>query len=215
MTDPTGRHTPHEVTQLLQLAKGGDSRAAEELLPLVYEELRRLARGRMSKEAGGGAGQTLQATALVHEAYIRLLGPGGEQLNWEGRAHFFGAAARAMRRILIERARSRKRIKRGGDKARVELHDQAMVVEDSSLDSALELEAALTELEALDRRKAEVVMLRYFGGLSIEETAAALNVSPATVKNDWTFCRAWLQRRITQLMQGRPDGGEDSVAELD
>jgi RNA polymerase sigma factor (TIGR02999 family) len=210
MKDHPANRAAHEVTQLLQLARGGDSRAAEELLPLVYEELRRLAHGRMAREPIGGAGQTLQATALVHEAYLRLLGPDGQQLNWEGRAHFFGAAARAMRRILIERARSRKRVKRGGGMARIELSEVGVTAEDSSLDSALELEAALSELESLDRRKAEVVMLRYFGGLSIEETALALNVSPATVKNDWTFARAWLQRRIGQLMQSDSVQADDS-----
>lgn len=215
MNSPPGKHTPHEVTQLLQMAKGGDSRAAEELLPLVYEELRRLARGRMAHEAGGGAGHTIQATALVHEAYIRLLGPSGEQLNWEGRAHFFGAAARAMRRILVERARSRKRVKRGGGMVRVELGEVSAVEEAPAVDAALEIEEALTELEALDRRKAEVVMLRYFGGLSIEETASALNVSPATVKNDWTFARTWLQRRITQLIQARDAESSEPPGELD
>jgi RNA polymerase sigma factor (TIGR02999 family) len=209
MPDPTARHSPHEVTQLLHLAKGGDSRAAEELLPLVYDELRRLAHGRMAREGGGGAGHTLQATALVHEAYLRLLGPEGQQLNWDGRAHFFGAAARAMRRILVERARARKRIKRGGDRGRVELGDHAAIESEASVDTALELEEALTELEALDRRKSEVVMLRYFGGLSIEETAAALDVSPATVKNDWAFARAWLHRRITQLAQAADEAGPD------
>lgn len=189
--------TAHEVTQLINLASGGDSRAAEELLPLVYQELRRLARARMAAESGAGAGHTLQPTALVHEAYMRLLGPNGETLRWDGRAHFFGAAARAMRRILVERARSRNRVKRGGGRARVELDENAVAADPES-DSVLELEAALEKLEQLDRRKAEVVMLRYYAGLSIDETAAALDFSPATVKNDWSFARAWLNREMTR-----------------
>lgn len=187
--------SPHEVTQLINLASGGDSRAAEELLPLVYQELRNLARSRMSAESGGGAGHTLQPTALVHEAYMRLLGPDGQALKWDGRAHFFGAAARAMRRILVERARARNSIKRGGGRPRVELDENALAAEPES-DQLLELESALEKLEQLDRRKAEVVMLRYYAGLSIEETAAALDVSPATVKNDWTFARAWLSNEM-------------------
>jgi RNA polymerase sigma factor (TIGR02999 family) len=196
---PTQGDLSPQVTQLINLASGGDSRAAEELLPLVYDELRRLARARMAGEPAGGAGQTLQPTALVHEAYMRLLGPQGEQLRWDGRAHFFGAAARAMRRILVERARSRKRLKRGGGAGRVPLDENAVAAStDDAGDDLLALESALDKLEALDRRKAEVVMLRYYAGLSIEQTAAALDVSPATVKNDWTFARAWLNREMTR-----------------
>lgn len=197
-----------QVTLLLNLAKAGDSHAAEELLPLVYDELRRLAKSGMSKEPRGGAGQTIQATALVHEAYLRLLGPDGQALKWDGRAHFFGAAAQAMRRILVDRARSRNRVKRGGGMGRVELHENAAVTEDSSTDDhTLELDEALQELEKLDKRKSEVVMLRYFAGLSIEETALALNVSTGTVKSDWAFARAWLQRRIEQLAVGGGSAG--------
>ncbi|MBX3403106.1 MAG: hypothetical protein KF699_06805 [Phycisphaeraceae bacterium] len=187
---------PADITVLLRLAGDGDSRAASELLPLVYDELRQLARAKMRGERAGGSGQTLQPTALVHEAYIRLLGPGGAELRWEGRAHFFGAAARAMRRILVERARARGRIKRGGGQARVELGEGALAVEPAG-DELLGLDEALDRLEARDRRKAEVVMLKFFAGLSIDEIAAALCVSPATVKNDWTFARAWLHRELS------------------
>lgn len=209
--DPNSPHpaarvlSPSDVTQLINLASGGDSRAAEELLPLVYQELRKLAHARMAKESGGGAGHTIEATALVHEAYLRLLGPGGESLRWDGRAHFFGAAARAMRRILVDRARGRNRLKRGGGEGgreRIELHEDAIAAPapdtDAGSDMVLAMEAALEKLESLDRRKAEVVMLRYYAGLSIEETASALNVSPATVKNDWAFARAWLNRELTR-----------------
>ena len=197
-TPPPPPHKPEEVTQLLALASDGDSQAAAELLPLVYDELRRLARARMAKEAGGGAGFTLQPTALVHEAYMRLLGPGGEQMKWDNRGHFFGAAARAMRRILVERARHRDRIKHGGDRKRVELNDDAKMAAEPEAGELLALDEVLDKLEKYDQRKAEVVMLRYFAGLSVEETAAALGVSEATVKNDWTFARAWLQREMAK-----------------
>lgn len=204
--------SPPAVTQLLALAGEGDSQAAAELLPLVYSELRRLAHANMAEEKMGGAGQTLQATALVHEAYMRLLGPDGQQLRWDNRGHFFGAAARAMRRILVDRARSRNRIKRGGGAAKVELDENAVAAVDTTPDAGggdggddkseetLAMNAALDRLEKLDKRKAEVVMLRYFAGLSIEQTAEALKVSPATVKNDWAFARAWLSREITTEM---------------
>lgn len=187
----------HEVTQLLNAAAGGDSRAAEELLPLVYQELRKLAHARMAHEP---AGQTLQPTALVHEAYLRLLG--SADVKWDGRGHFFGAAARAMRRILVERARSRNRIKRGGDRKRVEFGDQLDVASadsEQSDEQLVALDSVLEKLEAYDRRKCDVVMLRYFAGLSIEETAASLGLSPATVKNEWAFARAWLHREIGAL----------------
>ncbi|MBC6952959.1 MAG: RNA polymerase subunit sigma [Leptolyngbya sp. PLA2] len=184
--------SPHEVTLLLNAASEGDPRASAELLPLVYEELRRLARARLGAEAPG---QTLQPTALVHEAYLRLVGDA--ELQWNSRGHFFGAAALAMRRILVERARHRKRLKHGGGRKRVELTDHAMVAEPPP-DDLLALDEALERLAAIDSRKARVVMLRYFAGLSIEETAAALEVAPATVKADWAFSRAWLHRALTE-----------------
>ena len=190
----TSSEAHNDVTQLLVAAGKGDSHAAAELLPLIYSELQRLARSFMAKEPGGGAGQTLQPTALVHEAYLRLIGQ--SEMKWDSRGHFFVAAATAMRRILVERARSRGRIKRGGDRKRMEMHDGAMAVEPPS-DDLLALDEALKRLEASDERKARVVMLRHFAGLGVEETAAALNVSPATVKNDWAFARAWLHRELS------------------
>jgi RNA polymerase sigma factor (TIGR02999 family) len=189
----------HHVTLLIENAAKGDSQAAADLLPLIYEELRKLAASNMAKENAGGAGQTLQATALVHEAYLRLLGPGGEAADWNNRGHFFGAAAIAMRRILIERARGRAAVKRGGNRTRVDLDDNAVaetIDTDTKSEEMIALDAALTKLEALDERKARVVMLRYFAGLSIEQTAMALDISPATVKTDWAFARAWLSREV-------------------
>ncbi len=191
-----------EITQLLNAASGGDRKASAELLPLVYEELRKLARARMAAEP---AGHTLQPTALVHEAYVRLVGA-DNTVRWDGRGHFFGAAARAMRRILVERARSRGRIKRGGDRGRVELTDEVMAIEPPATD-LVALDGALDRLEKHDKRKAEIVMLRYFAGLTIEETAAALSLSPATIKTEWAFARAWLHREISA---GQSDGGIES-----
>jgi len=186
-----------QVTQLLVAAAGGDSQAARDLLPLVYEELRRLAQVRMAREPKRGAGMTLQPTALVHEAYLRLLGD--HEVRWNGRGHFFGAAALAMRRILVERARHRSRLKHGGgmQRADIEMADISPVLaSEPPAEEMLALDEALKGLEKHDRRKYDVVMLRYFAGLSIEETAEALEVSPATVKNDWTFARAWLKRQV-------------------
>jgi len=208
---PTRIPDQHLVTQLLLQASEGDSHAAAELLPVVYDELRRLARAKMAGEPGGGAGQTLQPTALVHEAYMRLLGTGGKEVQWQGRAHFFGAAARAMRRILIERARSRRRLKRGGGAAKVSL-DEAAIADDSRGEDLLALDEVLDKLERHDKRKSDVVMLRYFAGLSIEETAAALGVSPATVKNDWTFARAWLNHELSKGGPPTAAGSGDSQA---
>ncbi len=181
---------PHEVTQLLAAVNDGDSHAAAQLLPQVYDELRKLAKSRMAHEP---TGMTLQPTALVHEAYLRLLGD--TNVGWDNRGHFFAAAALAMRRILVDRARSRNRVKRGGGRPKVELNDAMLSTEPPS-DELLTLDDALTKLEAYDKRKAEVVMLRYFAGLSIEDTAAAMGISPATVKNEWMFARAWLHRQI-------------------
>lgn len=188
-----------EVTLLIERASSGDGDAASALLPLIYGELRKLASSNMAKEAAGAAGHTLQPTALVHEAYLRLLGPQGQGASgWNGRGHFFGAAAIAMRRILIERARARNTAKRGGGAQRVGLvEDQAIdPASEEESDHLLALDAALTKLEALHERKARVVMLRYFAGLSVEQTAEALGVSAATVKNDWAFARAWLSKQI-------------------
>ncbi len=193
---PSPTPAPAEVTQLLIAAGGGDARAAADLLPLVYAELRKLARARMAAEPNAGAGQTLQPTALVHEAYIKLVGE--TSVQWNSRAHFFGAAALAMRRILVDRARERKSLKRGG--GRIIHTDPQDIVEgadgEPGFEEVLALDSALARLADLGKRTADVVMLRCFAGLSIEETALALDVSPATVKNEWKFARAWLRREI-------------------
>jgi RNA polymerase sigma factor (TIGR02999 family) len=177
----------HTATELLNRAARGEAGAARELAPLVYEKLRSLARRYMEKEP---AGQTLDATALVHEAYLRLTG--GADVAWKSRAHFFGAAAQAMRRILIERARRYRRVKRGAGWKRVSLDALAAPIEERAAE-ILALDEALDRLHALDPRKHEVVMLRFFAGLTAEDTARVLAVSPETVKRDWRFARAWLQ----------------------
>jgi RNA polymerase sigma factor (TIGR02999 family) len=178
---------------LLSAAAQGDRQASDQLLPLVYEELRKLAAARLAREPGGGAGFTLEPTALVHEAYLKLLGPvgGSGDVMWNGRGHFFGAAALAMRRILIDRARGRK----GARGRRADVEIDALAAEPEP-DEMLAIDESVQKLEHVDKRKYDVVMLRYFAGLSIEDTAAALGISPATVKNDWTFARAWLKRDI-------------------
>ena len=176
-----------EVTHILSAIEQGDPHAAEQLLPLVYDELRKLAAQRLAQEAPG---QTLQATALVHEAYLRLVG-GGQQENWNGRGHFFAAAAEAMRRILIERARSKSRDKRGGDWQRVDFEklDAATSI---SPDQLVALDDALSRLTALDHLAGELVKLRYFAGLPLNQAAAALGVSTATAYRHWAYARAWL-----------------------
>jgi len=181
-----------ETTRLIRAAAEGEPRVTEELLPLVYEELHELARARMAREPRG---HTLQATALVHEAFLRLLGPNGEAARWSGRGHFFGAAARAMRRILVERARRVRRLRHGGELERVPLSEPGAPSAGGERD-VLALDAALEKLERLAPRQAEVVQLRHFAGLTVEETARALEVSPATVKSDWSFARAWLHREL-------------------
>ena len=176
-----------DVTQLLEAAAAGDPRAAADLLPLVYDELRKLAAARLAAEMPG---QTLQATALVHEAYVRLVGPDPGK-PWNGRGHFFAAAAEAMRRILVESARRKGRAKHGGRVARVELTDAPAAAGDPP-DDLLALDEALDALAREDPDKAELVKLRYFAGLTLEEAAACQGVSPATAKRRWTVARAWL-----------------------
>lgn len=190
---------PNELTQILEAITAGDREAADRLLPLVYNELRALARGKMARER---AGQTLQPTALVHEAYLRLFGK--TRPRWENRAHFFGAAAEAMRRILIERARSQARLKRGGARERVPLTE---IAGEQTLDAEdlLSIDRALDGLEARDPAMARVVKLRYFAGLTVDETAAALDVGPRTVDRHWTAARAWLQRELTRSLPAAPD----------
>ena len=192
-----------ELTLVLDAVSRGDAQSADRLLQLVYDQLRSLARSRLAREKGNAGGSpTLDATALVHEAYLRLIGANSEapRQKWDGRGHFFGAAALAMRRILVERARHRKRIKHGGGRERVEFDQQNVLsssVSENDQTDLLALDEALNRLEALDERKAKVVSLRYFAGLSVEETAAALDVSATTVKNEWAFARAWLHRELS------------------
>lgn len=174
------------IEHLLEAAANPDPTASEELLPLVYEELRRLAASKMSRE---GPGQTLQATALVHEAWLRLTGP--NQQAWNSRGHFFAAAAEAMRRILIERARSRDRVRHGKGLQRVDL-DQVDVALDTDSEVLLQMDEALAKLAAESAQSAELVKLRYFAGLSIAEAAEALGISLATAKRRWAYARAWL-----------------------
>ena len=176
-----------DVTRLLEAIQHGDPKAAEELLPLVYEELRKLAAQKMSHEA---AGHTLQPTALVHEAWLRLGGVAGAQ--FENRAHFFGAAAEAMRRILIDRARRRLAAKRGGGAAPVDVDEVEIPSPVADDDTLLRLDEALSKFSALDARKAELVKLRYFVGLSFDEAATALGIAVPTAKQRWAYARAWL-----------------------
>jgi len=177
------------VTRILRDIERGDSCAADRLLEAVYGELRRLAAARLRREAPG---QTLQATALVHEAYLRLVGnEGRDGADWQNRAHFFGAAAEAMRRILIERARAKARLKRGGDRQRVELQDADLAVTPQPID-LLALDEALRRFEAAEPVKAELVKLRYFAGLEVVEAARVLGISKATADRYWAYARAWL-----------------------
>ena len=184
------------VTELLVRAQSGDAKATDELFPIVYDELRGLAHRFLSGESKA---QTLQATALVHEAYMRLVGP--NQTPWENRAHFFGAAARAIRRILTDHARERDAQKRGGGSKPVSL-DEALVVCAGEPDvNMVNLDAALTRLAAIDEQKSRVVELRFFGGLTVEQTALALGISPSSVARDWQFARVWLHRELASHMQ--------------
>ena len=182
-----------EVTRILSQIESGDPSAAEQLLPLVYEELRKLASSRLVHEKPG---QTLEATALVHEAYIRLV-DGRQAQHWNNRGHFFAAAAEAMRRILIEAARSKGRVKRGGDWRRVDF-ERLDVAASISPDQLIDLDEALQRLAAIDHLAGELVKLRYFGGLKLDEAAAALKISPATAYRHWAYARAWLH---TELMK--------------
>jgi RNA polymerase sigma factor (TIGR02999 family) len=181
-----------EVTLLLEAVSRGEAHASEELLPLVYEELRHLAAARMAQEASG---QTLQPTALVHEAWLRLVG-GGNQ-TWQNRAHFFGAAAEAMRRILIERARRKARLKRGGGQVPLNL-DDFEIVSTTPDERVLMVDDALQQLESQDAKLARVVTLKFFGGLTNTEVAEVLGVTERTVLNHWAYARAWLLRQIAE-----------------
>src|SRR5262249_20917531 len=178
----------NDVTRVLSAIEQGDAGAAEQLLPLVYDELRKLAAQKLAHEKPG---QTLQATALVHEAYLRICG-GDPAPQWNSRGHFFGAAAEAMRRILIEQARRKAGPKAAGDRERVDFEVIEPAIEGPRLD-LLALDEALTALEAKDRRKADLVRLRFFAGLSIEQAADALGISAATANNDWSYAKSWLR----------------------
>ena len=179
-------NSPSDVTQLLLAWNRGDEEALDRLMPLLNNELRRLARKHMRSE---GPDHTLQATALVNEAYVRLVDQ--SRVNWRNRAHFFGAAAQIIRRVLVDHARGRRRLKRGGDAAHVSLQDAVEPVMGRPVD-IVALDDALSDLAKWDAQKERIVDLRFFAGLSIEETAEALSISPATVKREWAAARAWL-----------------------
>ena len=180
------------VTRILNAIHQGDTRAADELLPVVYEELRLLAAQKLSQETPG---QTLQATSLVHEVYIRLVG--AEYQNWDGQGHFFAAAAEAMRRILIENARRKKNLKSGGGQQKVNLEDLEIAI-DTPSDDLIALDEALTKLADQDPEVADLVKLRYFAGFTLEEAARIQGVSSSTAGRYWSFARMWLYREITR-----------------
>jgi RNA polymerase sigma factor (TIGR02999 family) len=183
-----------EITQVLQAIRRGDGRASEELLPLVYNELRQLAAARMNQES---AGHTLQATALVHEAWLRMVGDGDRE--WQNRAHFFGAAAEAMRRILVDNARRKSRLKRGGDQARVDIEELDLVAT-SPDEKILLMDEALEKLRAEDPEKARIVVMKFFGGMTNQEVAENLGMTERTVERQWAFAKAWLFQSIqTQI----------------
>jgi len=179
-----------DVTRILSQIESGDPQAAEMLLPLVYDELRKLAASRLSHEKPG---QTLQATALVHDAYVRLIGRGDQ--GWDNRGHFFAAAAEAMRRILVENARKKQQLKRGGEFDRVSLEEIDPGPEKSM--DLIALDESLSQLEAEDPEAACVVKLRYFAGLTMPETAAALGIPLRSAERNWTYARTWLHRRLS------------------
>jgi RNA polymerase sigma factor (TIGR02999 family) len=187
-----------DVTHILSAIEQGDAHAAQQLLPLVYDELRKLAAQKMVHEAPG---QTLQATALVHEAYLRLVDVHRAQ-HWDSRGHFFAAAAEAMRRILVEQARHKRSVKGGGRLQRVDLQDVQGATSDRNVD-LLALDEALDKLAAQDRRKAELVKLRFFGGLTIQEAATALGISESTADADWVYAKAWLRVALGDVSDPR------------
>lgn len=181
-----------EVTRIIHAIQQGDVQATDKLLPLVYEELRHLAAWKLTQEPSG---QTLQATALVHEVYLRLVG--SENQHWDGRGHFFAAAAEAMRKILVENARRKQRLKRGGSRQRVELDDADLAIEMPS-DDILALDEALSKLDEEDRIVADLVRMRFFAGLSLEQIAKVLGISRRTADRYWAYGRAWLRKEITR-----------------
>jgi RNA polymerase sigma factor (TIGR02999 family) len=182
-----------DVTQILNAIEQGDARAVDKLLPAVYDELRRLAAWKLSQERPG---QTLQATALVHEAYIRLVSAEKQQ-DWKSRTHFFSAAAEAMRRILIENARRKQRLKRGGDQQKVDFEAAELAIKEPSED-VIALDEALNKLESIEKVKSELVKLRYFTGLTLEQAAELLGISITAAKRHWVYARTWLYREISK-----------------
>jgi RNA polymerase sigma factor (TIGR02999 family) len=191
--------TGKDVTSLLIEWRGGNAQAFDEMAPLVYEELRRLARTHLRRERPG---HTLQCTALVHEAWLRMIGQ--QEVSWQNRSHFYGVAAQMIRRILVDHARARRTHKRGDDAPRISLDHAVAVRQNEDLD-LVALDDALNSLASIDPRQSRLVELRYFAGLSIEETAEVLEVSTATVKRDWLSARAWLRR---ELLRGESTRGE-------
>lgn len=187
-----GRDPSSPVTELLIRWRGGDRQALDALMPLVYKELRRLANHYLQQERSD---HTLQSTALVHEAYVRLVGQDLPQ--WQSRAHFFGVAAQLMRQVLVDHARSRQAAKRGGAACRVALEEDLLQSQDKEIDVIL-LDEALKDLAALDPQQSRIVELRFFAGLTIDDTSEVMGVSPATVSRDWTSARAWLYREISR-----------------
>jgi len=183
-----------EITRMLQEWNGGKQEALDTLLPLVYEELHRQASRYLRRER---AGHTLQTTALINEAYLKLIDQ--REVNWQNRAHFFGIAAQMMRRILVDYARQRHRAKRGGIAEDLPLEKAALVMSEEKSVDLVALDEALTRLAKFDERQARIVELRYFSGLTIEETAEVLRISPATVKSDWNVAKAWLRHEITRV----------------
>jgi len=183
----------HSVTERLVALSGGNPEAWDELMPIVYDELKQLAHRHLARER---TGHTLSTTALVHEAYLKLINV--DRVEWHDRTHFFAMASRAMRRILIDYARTRNREKRGGGLARVPLDDAFQVAEERAED-LIALDEALSRLEAVNERQCRVVEYRFFGGMSLQETADALGVSVASVKRDWALCRAWLNQELGSL----------------
>ena len=196
MFDAADGYPPNmsDVTRLLDAAAGGDQRAAADLLPVVYDELRKLAAARMASERPG---QTLDATALVHEAFLRLVGA-EQPAAWNGRGHFFGAAAEAMRRILVESARRKGRARHGGGRRQIDLDEAAQYLADDPTDDLLDLDDALTRLEATDPTAAALVKLRYFAGLGMPDAAAALGLPLRTAERNWTYARTWLHRELSR-----------------
>lgn len=182
----------HEVTQILQDLKDGKGEASEKLLPLVYDELRRLASGYMRRERSD---HTLQATALVHEAYLRLIDQ--TQTDWKDRAHFFGIAARLMRQILVDHAREHNAQKRGGEVTKLSVDEAISFADEKDVD-LVALDDSLKTLATFDQQQSRIVELRFFSGLTIEETAEVLNISPSTVKREWGLAKAWLRREIVK-----------------